>query len=130
MNNSQIYSIYSNPDYDYDNFKSINMTIINSQIGALQCGNGTFAIKNSNFSEGIEARFSIVDIENVYSKHSSSNIYNSFYASNITIKSSYFDSSIYANACNLNMTYSVMLGEMVVMVNFQLMFQQIIIGGE
>lgn len=111
VNNSQIYSIYSNPDYDYDNFKSINMTIINSQIGALQCGNGTFAIKNSNFSEGIEARFSIVDIENVYSKHSSSNIYNSFYASNITIKSSYFDSSIYANACNLNMTYSVMLGE-------------------
>lgn len=111
VNNSQIYSIYSNPDYDYDNFKSINMTIINSQIGALQCDNGTFAIKNSNFSEGIEARFSIVDIENVYSKHSSSNIYNSFYASNITIKSSYFDSSIYANTCNLNMTYSVMLGE-------------------
>lgn len=111
VNNSQIYSIYSNPDYDYDNFKSINMAIINSQIGALQCDNGTFAIKNSNFSEGIEARFSIVDIENVYSKHSSSNIYNSFYASNITIKSSYFDSSIYANACNLNMTYSVMLGE-------------------
>lgn len=111
VNNSQIYSIYSNPDYDYDNFKSINMTIINSQIGALQCDNGTFAIKNSNFSEGIEARFSIVDIENVYSRHSSSNIYNSFYASNITIKSSYFDSSIYANTCNLNMTYSVMLGE-------------------
>ena len=111
VNNSQIYSIYSNPDYDYDNFKSINMTIINSQIGALQCDNGTFAIKNSNFSEGIEARFSIVDIENVYSKHSSSNIYNSFYASNITIKSSYFDSRIYANTCNLNMTYSVMLGE-------------------
>lgn len=111
VNNSQIYSIYSNPDYDYDNFKSINMTIINSQIGALQCDNGTFTIKNSNFSEGIEARFSIVDIENVYSKHSSSNIYNSFYASNITIKSSYFDSSIYVNTCNLNMTYSVMLGE-------------------
>ncbi len=44
-------------------------------------------------------------------KHSSSNIYNSFYASNITIKSSYFDSRIYANTCNLNMTYSVMLGE-------------------
>ncbi|WP_365906963.1 Ig-like domain repeat protein [uncultured Methanobrevibacter sp.] len=111
VNNSQTFGIYSNPDFDADVFESITMIVINSQVGALKCSNGTFIVNNTISSDGFRAENSVVNMTGVYFRTSGYSGISSIFNSNATIKSSYFDNSINMGSSNLNITYSVILGE-------------------
>ena len=111
VNNSQTFGISSNPNFDVDIFKSITMTVINSKVGQLACNNGTLVVKNTTADVGFRAENSVVNISDVYFRTSGYSGLSSLFNSDATIKSSYFDSSINIANSNLNITYSVVLGE-------------------
>lgn len=111
VNNSQTFGISSNPNFDVDIFKSITMTVINSKVGQLACNNGTLVVKNTTADAGFRAENSVVNISDVYFRTSGYSGLSSLFNSDATIKSSYFDSSINIANSNLNITYSVVLGE-------------------
>ena len=110
VNNSRIDSISSTLSEYLDVFNGINVSIINSNLGSVTCENGNITLKNSNLNGGLGLGDAVANIEGVYSRLTSAS-FNSFHDSNVTIISSFFDSIMFVNTCNLNMTYSVMLGK-------------------
>lgn len=68
-------------------------------------------VKNTTADAGFRAENSVVNISDVYFRTSGYSGLLFLFNSDATIKSSYFDSSINIANSNLNITYSVVLGE-------------------
>ena len=112
INGSNINSINSNQAYGNYNISAI---IINSKIRTAVFENTTADIKNCEFLENAVFKYSNVNLNNVTVKGSQYSLSYSLssFGSNITAISSVFNNGINAPDSKLNITYSIILGEIV-----------------